>query len=116
VPATTILPSKCHTQDLTKLLLPAGTQVRLFPEPVTDRVDSYGRLLRNVVRVRDGVNVNIRLVAVDTAAPCSYRHRRGKYPNRLEYLAKRARARKLGLWRACPRTPYNPYKGIATRR
>ena len=25
-------------------------------------------------------------------------------------------ARKLGLWGACPRTPYDPYKGIETRR
>jgi endonuclease YncB( thermonuclease family) len=48
----------------TKTLLPRGTRVRLLPEPATDRVDQYGRLLRYVVRVRDGVNVNIRLVAV----------------------------------------------------
>jgi endonuclease YncB( thermonuclease family) len=100
----------------TKALLLPGTRVRLLPEPVTDRVDDYGRLLRYVVRVRDGVNVNIRLVAVGAAAPYFYQRRRGRYANRLEYLAKRARARKLGLWRACPRTPYNPYKGIATRR
>ena len=33
----------------------------------------------------------------------------------LEALAKRARAKKLGLWRACPHTRYDPYKGIATR-
>jgi endonuclease/exonuclease/phosphatase family metal-dependent hydrolase len=45
----------------TKQLLQPGTRVRLFPEPVTDRVDQYGRLLRYVVCVRDGVNVNIRL-------------------------------------------------------
>jgi endonuclease YncB( thermonuclease family) len=74
---------------------PSRHTVRLFPEPVTDRVDSYGRLLRYVVRVRDGINVNIRLVAVGAAAPYFYRHRRGKYANRLEYLAKRARAKKL---------------------
>jgi endonuclease YncB( thermonuclease family) len=77
---------------------------------VTARVDGYGRLLRYVVRVRDGVNVNIRLVAVGAAAPYFYQRRRGRYANRLEYLAKRARAKKLGLWRACPRTRYNPYK------
>jgi hypothetical protein len=41
-------------------------------------------LLRYVVRVRDGINVNIRLVAVGAAAPYFYRHRRGKYANRLE--------------------------------
>jgi micrococcal nuclease len=100
----------------TKTLLPPGTRVRLLPEPATDRVDQYGRLLRYVVRVRDRVNVNIRLVAVGAAAPYFYRHRRGKYASRLEYLAKRARAKRLGLWRVCPRTPYNPYRGIATRR
>jgi endonuclease YncB( thermonuclease family) len=81
---------------------------RLLPEPVTDRVDEFGRLLRYVVRVRDGVNVNIRLVAVAAAAPYFYRHRRGKYARRLEVLAKGARAKKLGLWRTYPRTPYNP--------
>jgi len=99
----------------TKALLLPGTRVRLVTEPVTDRVDQYGRLLR-YVRVRDGVNVNIRLVAVGAGAPYFYRHRRGRYANRLEFLAKRARAKKLGLWRVCPRTPYNPYRGIATRR
>src|SRR5262245_28608267 len=40
----------------TKRLLPVGTRVRLQLEPATDRVDQYGRLLRYVVRVRDGVN------------------------------------------------------------
>jgi endonuclease YncB( thermonuclease family) len=39
----------------TKTLLPPGTRVRLFPEPTIDRVDQYGRLLRYVIRVRDGV-------------------------------------------------------------
>jgi hypothetical protein len=38
----------------------------------------------------------------------------GKYASRLEALAKRARARKLGLWRACPRAPYSSDKGIAS--
>jgi micrococcal nuclease len=100
----------------TKTLLPPGTRVRLVPEPVTDRVDQYGRLLRYVVRIRDGVNVNVRLVAVGAAAPYFYRHRRGKYASRLEALARRARAKRLGLWRVCPRTPYNPYSRIKTRR
>jgi micrococcal nuclease len=100
----------------TQTLLPRGTRVRLLPEPATDRIDQYGRLLRYIVRVRDGVNVNVRLVAVGAAAPYFYQRRRGRYANRLELLAKRARARKLGVWRTCPRTSYNPYQGIATRR
>ncbi len=99
----------------TKRLLPVGVRVRLLSEPATDRVDDFGRLLRYVVRT-DGVNVNVRLVALGAAAPYFYEGRRGKYANRLETLVKRARAKKLGLWRACPRTVYDPYRGIETRR
>jgi endonuclease YncB( thermonuclease family) len=100
----------------TKTLLPTGTRVRLQPEPATDRVDRYGRLLRYVVRVSDGMNVNVRLVAVGAAAPYFYDGRRGRYANLLEALAKQARSKKFGLWGACPHTRYNPYAGIATRR
>jgi Staphylococcal nuclease homologue len=49
---------------ITKRLLPPGTLVRLTREPATDSVDSYGRLLRYVTRVRGQINVNVRLVAV----------------------------------------------------
>jgi micrococcal nuclease len=99
---------------VTKRLLPPGTLVRLVPEPATDLVDEYGRLLRYVIRERDGLDVNIRLVAVGAAAPYFYRHRRGRYAATLEVLARRARVRRLGLWGSCPRTPYNPYAGVAT--
>jgi endonuclease YncB( thermonuclease family) len=97
-----------------KALLPPGTAVRLLAEPATDRVDQYGRLLRYVIRARDGLDVNIRLVAVGAAAPYFYAHRRGRYAARLELLARRARARKLGLWGRCPGTPYDPYRSVAT--
>ncbi len=100
----------------TKRLLPAGATIRLLPEPRTDRVDDYGRLLRYVVRAGDGVNINLRLVAVGAAAPYFYNGSRGRYANRLEALAKRARAKRLGLWGACPRTVYDPYRGVETRR
>jgi micrococcal nuclease len=97
-------------------LLPEGARVRLFAEPATDRVDDFGRLLRYVVRVKDGVNVNLALVAVGAAAPYFYEGRRGRHASRLELLAKSAKAKKLGLWRACPRTAYDPYAAIQTRR
>jgi endonuclease YncB( thermonuclease family) len=100
----------------TKTLLPAGTAVRLEPEPVTDRIDRYGRLLRYVFRVSDGLNVNVRLVGIGAAAPYFYDGRRGRYAGLLEALAKRARAKKLGLWGACPHTRYNPYAAVATQR
>jgi endonuclease YncB( thermonuclease family) len=99
-----------------KRLLPPATHVRLAAEPATDRVDDFGRLLRYVVRAGDSVNVNLRLVAVGAAAPWFYEGRRGMYANRLEALAKRAMAKRLGLWRACPPTKYDPYESLETRR
>src|SRR4051812_47257259 len=56
---------------------PAGTLVRLTGEPATDSVDQYGRLLRYVVRVKDGLNVNVQLVRIGAAAPYFYDGRRG---------------------------------------
>jgi hypothetical protein len=55
-------------------------------------------------------------VAIGAAAPYFYDGVRGIYANRLELLAKRARAKHLGLSGACPRTPYDPYHGVETRR
>jgi len=101
---------------ITKRPLPPGALVRLAPEPATDLVDEYGRLLRYVIRARDGLNVNVRLVAVGAAAPYFYHHRRGRFAATLELLAQQARAERLGLWGACPATPYNPYDGVATHR
>jgi micrococcal nuclease len=99
----------------TKRMLPEGTRVRLLVEPATDRVDDFGRLLRYVVRL-DGVNVNLRIVAVGAGAPWFYEGRRGRYAARLEALAKTARKKRLGLWRSCPRTVYDPYEAINTRK
>lgn len=109
--------SECYGHQASaaaKRLLPVGTEVRLLPELATDRVDDYGRLLRYVIRASDGVNVNLRLVAVGAAAPYFYRGRRGTYADRLETLAKHARRAGVGLWGACPRTPYDPYHAVAT--
>jgi endonuclease YncB( thermonuclease family) len=105
-----------EASDVTERLLPPGTRVRLLVEPATDRVDRFGRLLRYVMRVRDGVNVNVRLVALGAAAPYFYEGTRGRFAARLEALARQARARGLGLWGACPRSPYDPYQSVDTRR
>lgn len=104
-----------EASDTAERLLPEGTRVRLLVEPAGDRVDDFGRLLRYVVRL-DGLNVNLRLVALGAAAPYFYHGQRGRYAARLERLAKRARANRLGLWRSCPNTAYDPYSGIETRR
>jgi micrococcal nuclease len=100
---------------ITKRLLPPGTLVRLLPEPATDSIDRYGRLLRYVIRVRDGLNVNIELIRVGAAAPYFYDYRRGRYASEIDRLARAARAHHLGLWGACPHTPYDPNHKVAAR-
>lgn len=99
---------------ITKRLLPPGTLVRLDPEPATDSIDQYARLLRYVTRVRDGLNVNVYLVRVGAAAPYFYDGRRGRFANVLDRLARRARALRLGLWGRCPGTPYAPDRHVQT--
>jgi hypothetical protein len=53
-----------------------------------------------------GLNVNLRLVAVGAAAPYFYAGRRGRYADRLE-ASQACEGEASGLWRACPRTPYD---------
>ena len=66
-----------------KRLLPVGSVVRLEFEPTTDRSDQYGRLLAYVIRGRDTLNINLRLVAIGAAAPYFYEGRRGMYAVRV---------------------------------
>jgi micrococcal nuclease len=98
----------------TSRLLPVGTLVRLAAEPATDAVDRYGRLLRYVFRVRDGLNVNVFLVRHGDAAPYFYAGREGRYAGLLKRAALRARARHRGLWGTCRRTPVDFYRGVDT--
>jgi endonuclease YncB( thermonuclease family) len=95
-------------------MLPAGTAVRLVADPALDRIDRYGRLLRYVVRVRDGVDLNVALVRAGIAAPYFFDGDRGRYASLLTRLALRARARHLGLWGACPGTPVDFERGVDT--
>jgi len=98
----------------TKKLLPVGTAVRLTAERATDRVDRYGRLLRYVIRVRDGLNVNVFLVKHGDAAPYFYRGREGRYATMLKRAALRARAHDRGLWGTCRHTPVDFDRGVDT--
>src|SRR5262245_49266504 len=102
----------------TKRLLPPGTLVRLVVEPATDRVDRYGRLLRYVIRARDNLNANVRLVAVG-AAPYFYEGRRGRFAGGSIFWrdgrgrtasgsGRRAPVRRIG--RLLPWTPARPGK------
>jgi endonuclease YncB( thermonuclease family) len=109
--------AECYGEQasvITKRLLPPGTLVRLYGESKTDAVDGYGRLLRYVFRVSDGLDVNVQLVRKGAAAPYFYDYRRGRYATQLVRLALRARARHLGLWGRCPGTPWDPNHGVST--
>jgi endonuclease YncB( thermonuclease family) len=97
-----------------KRMLPPGTEVRLVADPALDKVDRYDRLLRYVVRVRDGVDVNIALVRAGIAAPYFFHGDRGRYAALLSRLALQARARHLGLWSACPGTPVDFERAVDT--
>jgi micrococcal nuclease len=108
---------ECYGEEasrITKRLLRPGTLVRLYTEPRTDAVDEYGRPLRYVFRVRDGLNVNVQLVRVGAAAPYFYDGRRGRYARLLMRLGLRARRHHLGLWGRCPGTPWDPDRGVST--
>ena len=75
-----------------------GRRVRL--ELDVEERDRYGRLLAYVVRADDGLSVNAELVrrgyATALTIPPNVRH-----ADEYARLARRARQRGLGLWRAC---------------
>lgn len=86
----------------TKRLLRAGSRVRLFAEPATDRVDQYGRLLRYVVRISGALNVNIRLVAIGAAAPYFYRAARASTRGGLNFSRGERKRRNSASGRRAP--------------
>lgn len=105
-----------QASGIAKGLLPVGTRVLMHMEPTSDPVDRYGRLLRYVIRARDGLNVILHLVAIGAAAPWFYHGERGRYFAALQELSKQARGKRLGLWGVCPKTVYDPYNAVATRQ
>ena len=99
-------------QRALKALTPPGTLVRLDTDSRLDRVDRYGRLLRYIFR--GSTNVNLELVRRGAAAPYFYDGDRGRYADALMTAAKAAKAARLGLWGACPRTVLDPYHQVET--
>jgi micrococcal nuclease len=97
----------------TKSLLHRGSLVRLERDPATSSKDVYGRLLRYVI-TRDGVNVNLQLVADGSAAPYFFEGARGRYATFLMLEARKARAAGKGLWGRCPGTKLDPSQGVST--
>ena len=106
---------ECYSRAARRALLrlvPEGSTIRLEADPSLDARDRYGRLLRYVTR--NGINVNLRLVANGSAAPYFYGGERGRWAAALLTAAQRAKRGRVGLWGACPRTRLDPERAIDT--
>lgn len=100
---------ECYSRAARTALLrlaPPGSAVALEADPRLDQVDRYGRLLSYVWR--GSVNVNLALVREGAATPYFYRGEKGKYAAALLAAAREAKAKKRGLWGACPGTRLDP--------
>ena len=91
---------ECHGRaaSAANARLVAGRRVRLRTD--VERRDRYGRLLAYVQRVADGLDVNAELVRRGHAVPLTVEPN-VRHAARYARLARRARAERRGLWRAC---------------
>jgi endonuclease YncB( thermonuclease family) len=80
-------------------LLPAGSTVMLVADPGQADRDVYGRLLRYVEV--GGRDAGEQMLALGAARPTSSRPRLAR-EDRYAAAAAHARARRAGLWGACP--------------
>lgn len=109
------LVTECYGRSARRALIrlaPAGTRVTLERDPALDAIDRYGRILRYVVV--DGRNLNLLLVAEGAAEPYFFHGDRGRLAGALLAAATRARARRLGIWGACPLARLAPELGAVT--
>jgi len=100
------------TRELTRLA-PPGSRVVLLADPRLDRVDVFGRLLRDVRAA--GRNVNVELVRRGAATPYFFDGDRGRHAGALLSAVSAARSAKRGMWRAC-RVFWRPDAAVETRR
>jgi micrococcal nuclease len=94
-------------------LIPPGTEVDVETDPALDKLDRYGRTLAYVEK--DGTNINLELVRQGAAAPWFFHGDRGRYASDFLAAAEDARARRRGLWGACPGTSLDPLRSVAAR-
>jgi micrococcal nuclease len=97
---------------LTRSLLPRGTLVRVETDPSLDQADVYGRRLAYVFAGEE--NVNVRLVRDGAASVWFFRGARGRYAAELMAAAREARAKRRGLWGACPLARLDPLDAVAS--
>jgi micrococcal nuclease len=97
---------------LTRRLLPRGTRVRIEPDPDLDQVDRFRRQLAYVFQGDE--NVNLTLVRHGAAGVWFFHGARGRHAGELIAAAQEARAKRRGLWAACPQARFDPLAAVAT--
>lgn len=95
-------------------LAPIGAQVTPVLDPKLDIRDGNGRLLAYLMK--GATNLNVRLVKQGAAAPYFHQGERGRFADELMVAARAARARKAGLWGACPGTRLRPNRQVDSGR
>jgi endonuclease YncB( thermonuclease family) len=109
--------NECYSAEATAALRKLVSQkgdVKLRADVKLDKTDRYGRQLRYLFIGK--TNVNLKMVQIGAAAPYFYRSERGQYAPQLQKAAENARAKKIGLWKACPGTVLNPTSALTTIR
>jgi len=109
-----ISPAECYGAEAHKLLstLIGKSSISLESDPISDNKDQFGRILRYVKVAK--VNINLQLVQLGAATPYFYKGEKGKYSTQLLKAAQNAKAKKIGLWKACPLTKLEPLKPAMT--
>jgi len=108
-------PAECYGKEARSelfTLLNAPGELTLKSDPKLDKQDRYGRLLRYVFVGK--TNINLKLVEIGAAAPYFYRGERGQYSAQILQAALNAKAKSLGLWKACPSTRLTPGNAVTT--
>ena len=101
-----------EASDVTRRLLPPGTQVRIEQDPALDQADRFGRKLAYVWRGDE--DINLRLVEEGAAGVWFFDGSRGRHANELLRAAEPARDEGKGLWGACPLARFDPLTSLST--
>ena len=109
-----ISPPECYGMEAHKALVDiiGKSPITLESDSVSDGKDQFGRILRYVKVGK--VNVNLKLVEIGAATPYFFKGERGKYSVQLLKAAQAAKAKKIGLWKMCPKTKLEPLKPATT--
>ena len=109
-----ISPAECYGAEAHKALtqIIGKSAITLESDPVSDNKDQFGRILRYVKVGK--VNINLKLVEIGAATPYFFNEERGKYSSQLLKAAQNAQAKKIGLWKLCPKTKLEPLKSANT--